>query len=148
MNRGNNKIKETLLMRLNRSMAAIEIVPGVMVEVKKENLTTSGPRGFLQSFVKVQTDEDGDFLTVVEIKEGTFLLYLGVENLGPVGPYSYGNGSFARTKQVILGEQIFLAFKFLYEDYFVYLLILETHDYFNIFNKRLRRMGGITNFGK
>jgi hypothetical protein len=128
--------KENLIQRLNRSMAAIEINQGDIVKVK--NNTTH--------FNKIVIDDFGSYTISISLKKDYHLMYLGIEKIGPF----IWAGQAKRPLQSILSasnKEVF-AFKFLYEEQYIYLIIPSVNQYYTIFSSILGRLGGVTNFGK
>lgn len=140
------KKSENLVQRLNRSMEAIEIVAGVMVKVRKVSFGMEEKYTINTSFKTVFFDSHGSYAETSGVKENEYLLYLGIEK---VGPFNW-IGRSVRPSQKLLTpwNQEILAFKFLYGEQYVYLLIKHPHDYYNVFIKNLQRIGGIVSFGK
>jgi hypothetical protein len=128
--------KENLIQRLNRSMAAIEINHGDIVRIKNDT----------SHFNKIVIDDFGSYTVAISLKKDYHLMYLGIEKIGPF----IWVGLAKRPLQSILSvsnKEVF-AFKFLYEDCYIYLLIPSVNQYFNIFSSILSRLGGVTKFGK
>jgi len=136
---------ENLIQRLNRSMKAIEVVAGVIVKVRKIHFGKT-ELIYNLNFKEIITDEFGEYIVKTEVKEEDYLLYLGIEK---VGPFNW-TGRAKRPKQSLLtawNQEIF-AFKFLQNDNYVYLLISKPHDYYQVFIRNVERVGGVTSFGK
>lgn len=136
MSQINKPKKENLIQRLNRSMSAIEINHGDIVKTKKSTA----------DFNKIVIDDFGSYTVTVFLKKDYHLMYLGIEKIGPF----IWVGQSKRPLQSILSvsnKEVF-AFKFLYEDCYVYLTIPSANQYYNIFSSILSRLGGVTKFGK
>lgn len=140
------KKSENLVQRLNRSMEAIEIVPGTMIKVRKISHGLEEKFATNTAFKTVFIDKYGSHAETSGVRENEYLLYLGIEKIGPFN--WVGRDKRPNQRLLMAWNQEILAFKFLYAEEYVYLLINHPHDYYNVFIKNVQRIGGIVSFGK
>lgn len=116
----------------------MDLSPGSLVEYKNHKkgeqifyTRSSKPSNFNMSPAK-------DFYKKVDVESGTYLLYLGIETLGPRAL------SDSRCLH-IRGDQVYVH-QFLYDERILYLEISKPDRYYTVFRKHFKRTDDKNNF--